>query len=98
MCTLYQIMYARTSFKGLFHMHGSGVRQRRAAAAAATYITIYGIIITGLLPYMFKWVGAAAAARRCRVYGKGPLESGQCLILGHRTPYKAGVCSLYLGR
>ena len=27
-------------------------RQRRAAAAAATYITIYGIIISGLLPYI----------------------------------------------
>ena len=26
-------------------------RQRRAAAAAATYITLYGIIISGLLPY-----------------------------------------------
>ena len=47
-------------------------RQRRAAAAAATYITIYGIIITGLLPYMIKWVAAAAAARCCRVYGKAP--------------------------
>ena len=49
-------------------------RQRRAAAAAATHLNMYGIIITGLLPYMFKWVAAAAAARRCRVYGKGPLS------------------------
>ena len=47
-------------------------RQRRAAAAAATYITIYGIIFSGLLPYMVNWVAAAAAARRCRVYGNAP--------------------------
>ena len=25
------------------------------------------------------------------------LLCGQCLILGHRTPYKAGVCCLYRG-
>ena len=50
--------------------------QRHTAVAAATYITIYGIIITGLLPYMFKWVAAAAAARRCRAYGNGPLTWG----------------------
>ena len=43
-----------------FHIH--------AAAAAATYITIYGIIISGLLPYMFKLVVGATAARRADVY------------------------------
>ena len=58
--------------KGLFHRHGSDVWQR----LRAPYITIYGIIITGIIitwvTYMFKLVAAAAAARRCRAYGKGP--------------------------
>ena len=38
-------------------------RQQRAAAAAATHLNIFGIIITGLLPYM---------ENICRIYGKGP--------------------------
>ena len=45
-------------------------RQRRAAAAAATYITIYGIIITGLLPNKIKWV--ATAGVRSSVLGISP--------------------------
>ena len=55
----------------LFHRHGSGVRR----AAAATDLNIYGSNLEIIISFIVMYVAAAAAARRCRVYGKAPLAA-----------------------
>ena len=61
-------VYMEKALKGPFPY----ARQRRAAAATATHLNIYGSNPVIIIPYIVMYVAAAAAARRCRVYGKGP--------------------------
>ena len=69
--------------KGLFHIHGSGMRQGRAAAAAATgtHLNIYGSNPVIIIPYILMYV---AAGSRCRTplpcISKRPLR--WCVIGG----------------